>query len=85
MTGASRAVEGLGLRNHPAPFSPLFSDLPRRVLLGNSSSAFSRREADKEGRYVEESDDGKPSRRAEEVLAPAILRSSERTRILKGG
>ena len=56
-----------------------------RVLLGNWTSAISRREADKEDRYVEESDDGKPSRRAEEALTLTILLSRERTKILRVG
>jgi hypothetical protein len=65
----------------------LFTGLPRRVLLGNwaAGTDISRRAVDKVYGYVGESDDGEPSRRAEEALTPAIPRSQERTKILRGG
>jgi hypothetical protein len=66
---------------------PLFTEQPRRVLLGNwaAGTDISRRAVDKVYGYVVESDDGEPSRRAEEALTPAIPRSQERTKILRGG
>src|SRR5215216_3959894 len=62
-----------------------FAKRRREAIPPMTRSAISLREADKECGYVGESDDGKPSRRAEEALTPTILLSRERTKILRVG
>ncbi len=67
------------------PFSE--SGLPLNHILGKWASLtdISRRAVDKVYGYVGETDDGESSRRAEEALTPAILRSQERIKILRWG